>query len=185
MRAHSNLKHSHMLMNLDSRIKSSLTLTEINFPSYTKDEIYEIIKDRVQFAFRPRAVNDEMLRIVATLANGDARIALQILLSAGKKAEDKELKQISIEEIKQAAKEARKFRKSYLLNKLNDDQKVIYCILEKKPKMCSGDLYREYCSMVPRPVVDRAYRNYMKRMVELGLVKVEGKRRWKSYEIMT
>ena len=44
----------------------------------------------------------------------------------------------------------------------------------KKIKMASGLLYKEYCKMVKNPVVDRTYRNYMKRMVELGLVKVEG-----------
>jgi hypothetical protein len=51
--------------------------------------------------------------------------------------------------------------------------------------MASGELYREYYKSVKSPVVDRAYRNYMKRMVELGLVKVEEFGRWKSYEIIT
>ena len=50
--------------------------------------------------------------------------------------------------------------------------------------MASGTLYKEYRNLVSKPVVARAYRNYMKRMVELGLVKVEGKGRWKSYEIV-
>jgi len=39
-------------------------------------------------------------------------------------------------------------------------------------------------SWLKNPVVDRAYRNYMKRMVELGLVKVEGVGRWKIYELV-
>jgi len=50
--------------------------------------------------------------------------------------------------------------------------------------MPSGELYKEYCKLAKNPVVDRAYTNYMKRMVELGLVKVEGFGRWKSYEII-
>jgi len=100
-------------------------------------------------------------------------------------AEDKRLKQITIEKVKQAAKEARKFEESYLLRKLNEDQTVIYGILGKKVKLASGDLYKEYRSLVSKPVVDSAYRNYMRRMVEQGLVKVEGKDRWKNYEIMT
>jgi predicted transcriptional regulator len=45
-------------------------------------------------------------------------------------------------------------------------------------------LYREYCKAVANPVVDRAYRNYMKQLVELGLVKEEGEGRWKVYEIV-
>ncbi len=41
--------------------------------------------------------------------------------------------------------------------------------------MPSGELYKKYYKLVKSPVVDRAYRNYMKRMVELGLVRFEGK----------
>lgn len=174
----------HAFMHLDSRIKSSLALTEINFPEYSKDEIRDIIKDRLQFALRPDAIKDNLLGIMSIVADGDARIALQILLRSGKKTEDKGLKEITVEEIKQAAREARKFRKSYLLRKLNDHQRVIYEILEKKTKLASGELFREYRSTVSAPVVDRAYRNYMKRMVELGLVKVEGTGRWKKYEAL-
>jgi hypothetical protein len=50
--------------------------------------------------------------------------------------------------------------------------------------MPSGLLYKEYCKLFSSPVVDRAYKNYMKRMVNLGLVKCEGFGRWKSYEIV-
>ena len=44
-------------------------------------------------------------------------------------------------------------------------------------------LYKEYCKLVSKPVVARAYRNYMKKMVYLGLVEVEGSGRWKKYQI--
>ncbi|MCW3986454.1 MAG: hypothetical protein NWE91_08645 [Candidatus Bathyarchaeota archaeon] len=44
-------------------------------------------------------------------------------------------------------------------------------------------LYKEYCKLVSKPVVARAYRNYMKKIVDLGLVRVEGSGRWKKYEI--
>jgi len=38
--------------------------------------------------------------------------------------------------------------------------------------MASSMLYWEYSRLLPNPVVDRAYRNCMIEMVELGLVKV-------------
>lgn len=72
----------------------------------------------------------------------------------------------------------------YPIDKLNEHQKVIYDILEKRRKLSSGLLYNEYCILTKNPVVDRANRNYMRRMVNLGLIKAEGKRRWKSYEII-
>ena len=67
---------------------------------------------------------------------------------------------------------------------MNDHQLVIYEILEKKTKMTSGMLYKEYCKLVSKPVVARAYRNYMKKMVDLGLVEVEGSGRWKKFQIV-
>ncbi|RLG01863.1 MAG: hypothetical protein DRN49_00385 [Thaumarchaeota archaeon] len=68
--------------------------------------------------------------------------------------------------------------------KLNEHQRIIYEILEKKMKMPSGTLYKEYCKLVSKPVMARAYGNYMKKMVNLGLVITKGKGRWRTYEII-
>ena len=103
---------------------------------------------------------------------------------AGRKAEDKGLSHVTIKEIKEASRAAKRLKKSYILSKLNEHQLVIYEILEKKMRMASGMLYKEYCKLVSKPVVTRAYRNYMKKMVELGLVEVEGSGRWKKYQFV-
>jgi len=174
----------HALIDLPSRIKSSLALTEIEFPAYKPEELFDILKDRVEYSFRQGSMKKELIRIASIAAEGDARVALEILRRSGKKAEDKGLKEVTIEEIKQAIKEAKKTKVAFFISKLNEHQKVIYEILGRKKKMASGMLYREYCKAVANPVVDRAYRNYMIEMVELGLVKVEGRGRWKVYEIV-
>lgn len=57
--------------------------------------------------------------------------------------------------------------------------------VERAQKVSSGMLHNEYCSLIKNPVVDRAYRNYIWRMVSLGLIKSEGKGRWKSFEIVS
>ncbi|MEM3061664.1 MAG: AAA family ATPase [Candidatus Bathyarchaeia archaeon] len=171
----------HALIDLPSRIKSSLALTEIEFPAYTHEELFDILKDRINFSFKPGSIKDELIRIASVAAEGDARVGLEILRRAGKKAEDKGLKQVTIEEIKQAIKEARKTKFSFLTSKLNEHQKVILEILGKRKVIPSGLLYKEYCKFVNKPVVDRAYRNYMNEMVKLGLVKSEGEGQWKKY----
>jgi orc1/cdc6 family replication initiation protein len=176
--------HYHALINLSSRIKSSLALTEIEFPAYKPDELFDILKDRVKFSFRPGTLKQELIKIVSIAAEGDARVGLEILRRAGKKAEDRGLQKVTIEEIKQAIKEARKTKVSFIVSKLSEHQRVIYEILARKKRMPSGLLYREYRKMVPKPVVDRAYRNYMKELVQLGLVKAEGAGRWKVYKIV-
>jgi len=176
--------HIYSLMSLDSRIRSSLALTDINFPDCRKEEMYDILKDRVQFSFRPGTLRDDLIKIVAMISKGEARVALETLRRAGRKAEDKGLKKVTIEEIKEASREAKRLKKSYLLSKLNDHQRLIYEILEKKMRTASGKLYKEYCKLVSEPVVDRAYRNYMKKMADLGLVNESGKGRWKIFEIV-
>jgi len=177
------ISNEAFLSNTDSRITDRLFLNEIEFKPYSKDEIFDILKERVSCGLRPNTVSDSLLSIISGMCNGDARIGLQTLRVAAKDAESKGLEKITIEEIKAAAKCARKYRMSYLLGKLNEHQRVIYEILKKKVRIASGKLYEEYSKVASEPVVDRAYRNYMKTMVELGLIKVEGSGRWKIYEI--
>ena len=174
----------HALLDLPSRIKSSLALTEIEFPAYKPEELFDILKDRVNFSFKPGSIKDELIKIASIAAEGDARVGLEILRRAGKKAEDKGLKQVTIEEIKQAIREAKKIKFSFITSRLNEHQKIILEILGKRRRMPSGTLYKEYCVITKNPVVERTYRNYMQEMVKLGLVKAEGKGRWKKYEII-
>ncbi|MEP0825302.1 MAG: AAA family ATPase [Nitrososphaera sp.] len=172
-----------ILADVDGRIRSSLCMNELEFKPYTRDEILSILKERASFGFRPSSISENTLSTVSHICNGDARIGLQILRTAAKEAESKGLNAITIEHIKNAARFARKYRLSYLLSKLNEHQKAIYEILKQNGQMDSGKLFEEYCKRISEPVVDRAYRNYMERMEEMGLVKATGSGRWKRYEI--
>jgi cell division control protein 6 len=174
----------HALVGLTSRIRSSLALTEIEFPPYKTDELYDIIRDRVEYAFRLGSLKSEFIKRASVAAQGDARTGLEIVRKAGKKAEARYLNEVTTREIEEAINETNRLKMFYPIDKLNDHQKAIYNILERKRKLSSGLLYNEYCTLVKNPVVDRAYRNYMQRMVNLGLVRCEGKGRWRSYEIV-
>jgi orc1/cdc6 family replication initiation protein len=174
----------HSLSSLNSRIRSSLALTEIEFPMYSVDELYNIMKDRIECAFRPGALKNELVRMASLAAQGDARTALEIVRKACKKAEVQGLNEISMKELREAIDDTSRFMIMHPLNRLNQHQKVLYEILEKKRKLPSGALYGEYSAVTADPVVDRAYRKYMNKMVNMGLVRTEGKGRWKSYEIV-
>jgi cell division control protein 6 len=174
----------HVLASLTTRIRSSLALTEIEFPSYKTDELYDIIRDRVEYAFRPGSLKNEFIKLASLAAQGDARTGLEIVRKAGKKAEARYLDEVTMREIEETINETNKMKMVFPVDKLNEHQKAIYDILEKKRKLSSGLLYNEYSTIMKSPVVDRAYRNYMRRMVNLGLIKAEGKGRWKTYEIV-
>ena len=87
--------------------------------------------------------------------------------------------------MKVASIEANRLRLGYFLSKLNEHQRTIYGILRSKGKLDSGSLYRAYRKEVRDAVVDRAYRKYMKKMVELGLVNVKGSGRWRAFEAVS
>jgi cell division control protein 6 len=78
---------------LDPAEASTLGLLSINFPQYSAVQIRDIIAERVELAFKPGAVSDEVLEFVSDVAakppaNGDARFALDLLLYAGNLAEN-------------------------------------------------------------------------------------------------
>lgn len=174
--------NAYGLIILDSRIRSGLDTTKIEFPTYKPQEIFDILKDRTEFAIRPGSVDDDLLGVVATLAKGDVRVALRTLERSAREADRRYSDEISLADVDKAAAEARRFKKSYLLSKLNDHEKLILCILQENHNMSSGQLYREYCRASDQPHVDRAYRNSIRKIVELGLAIPSGQGRWKKYE---
>ena len=109
----------HALMDLVSRIKSSLALTEIEFPAYKPEELFDLMKDKVKFSFKPGTITKKLIRIASMAVERNTRIGLEILGRVGRKAESKGLK-VPIKEIKQAIREAEKLKKSYFLSKLNE-----------------------------------------------------------------
>lgn len=172
------------LSSIDNRIKSGLFLEEIEFKPYTKDEIFAILKERALFGLRDESISQNLISIVARMSNGDARVGLQTLKIAAKDAESRDRNSITLDEIKAAAKCARKYRLSYLLGKLNDHQRIIYSILKKSRIMESGKLFDEYEKTLKQRAPPRSYRHYMQKMQEIGLVKEHGTGRWKRYEII-
>ena len=65
----------------------------IEFPRYIPEHIKDILLDRVELAFKPGTVDNEVLDFISDVAakhpiNGDVRVALDLLLYAGNLAEN-------------------------------------------------------------------------------------------------
>lgn len=173
----------HSLLNLTTRIRRSLSLSEIEFPAYRAKEISDILNERAEYALKPSAIDKSMIKMIALASVGDARVGIEILRKASKKADSNNLNKIGFKEVEDAIDAVNRFELLYPVQKLNAHQKEILKILERSKNMASGQLFREYKKSISEPVGDRAYRKYMKRMTKLGLVKVDGKGRWTKYTI--
>lgn len=179
----SNKLMTHLLT-LDPRTRDRLNLHDIEFPAYRPDELFDIGKDRIKFSFVPGTISDRLIMTAARLSEGDARVLLLALKNAGRYAEEEGKSKVELKHILKGVLEAKRLRKSKLLEKLNDHERVVYSILEEHKRLPAGELYKLYTKKVKNPVGKRAFRYYMKHMATLGLVKSIGVKRWRVYEIV-
>ncbi|HLC58331.1 MAG TPA: AAA family ATPase [Candidatus Nanoarchaeia archaeon] len=92
------------LIKLDNRIRSRLQPKTLEFQPYKKDQIKQILKERIQYVFVPNTLQEEVLNPVIDEAfeRKDMRIAMALLKQAGEYAEDKSSKKITIDHVKEA-----------------------------------------------------------------------------------
>jgi cell division control protein 6 len=79
-------------LQLDPRTQSRLNCQTLEFTSYNTDQLTEILEQRVEQAFRPSTVADSAIETIADSVaenSGDCRKALESLLQAGRKADQR------------------------------------------------------------------------------------------------
>ena len=174
----------YALVDLDTRLQSSLFLNFVEFPKYRPDELVDILKDRAEIGLRPGAIEPHLLRVIAVSAEGDARVAIATLRNAAKLAESRGASKIEKDDVMQSVKAARKLKVQQILSTLNEEMRLLYSIVEEHGEISSAELYQIYRERSKKPVAERTYRNYMDRLVELKLVKAEGDVRWRRYKVV-
>jgi Cdc6-like AAA superfamily ATPase len=170
---------------IDPRIRDRLFFNELEFKPYTHEDILTILKERASYGLREGSISSNLLSIISKMCKGDARVALQTLKIAANEAESNDLENITIEEVKSAAKRTRKYRLSLILGELNEVQLKLLEIIKEKQKMKSGDLFRLYRQMTNHDIHERTYRNYLDQLTEFGLIKENGSTRDKTFEAVS
>lgn len=105
-----------VLDQLDSSTRGILGRAIVEFPPYTKDQMYDILSYRAREALEDGSYTDDVLRMIADVAGveegeaappdrGDARMALDILWRAAKAAEMEGRNRIMPEHVRGAVKE--------------------------------------------------------------------------------
>jgi cell division control protein 6 len=74
---------------LDSSTLSTLQRNILRFSRYNRNQLFDILQDRVEMAFEKKTVMDETIQVISDIASehGDARYAIELLWRAGKQAD--------------------------------------------------------------------------------------------------
>ena len=157
----------YVFRNVEDRIKSSLNLEEIEFKPYTFLEMKDIVEQRMKEAFV--AYEEGVSALVAAKAaeRGDVRIALEILLKAGRIAKDK----LRVEDVKKVIKEESNPKVQEIMKVLSEEEKRILEILDK-PKT-TKEIFEELKKSVS---ISRAkFYRVLDEMIKKDLIKILGK----------
>jgi cell division control protein 6 len=90
---------------LDASAKSTLQRNVIRLERYPKDQLADILSERVAMAFEPSTVPEDVVDLVAELAvseSGNARFAIELLWRAGKYADAEDLGAVTPECVRKA-----------------------------------------------------------------------------------
>lgn len=163
---------AEVLAQLDSRIRSSLMQSFLEFKKYTPAELKEIVKERAKIGIAPGAYGEEVLGICSGFGaknGGDARIALNLLWIAGRNAEKKGKNSISVsdvEEVKEGVLSSVKKEKVDSLEEM--DRKIIELLTKAGEKgMQSGEIYSKIKEN------ERTVRLHLAKLESMGLIESE------------
>jgi len=162
--------NSSLLAGLDARIRSSLRFSDREFKQYSEDQIFGILRSRAEAGLVPGSWDERLLRkMAAGVKDGSARVALHQLWKAAKKAENKNKRKITIQDLEDIIAEEEASLKLPDL-KLSPEEELIVELL-KAGEMRSSDLYDKFMKKIPK--TKRQIRNYLELLERKGVIESE------------
>ena len=115
--------------NLDNSTLSTLQRNIIKFENYTNEQIFDILKYRVEISLKRNTLSDELIEMISDLVSmkGDIRYGLNLLWKACKIAENKNLQSITSECIRLATEDMVPFSTLDVLKDMTS-QKLIFLL---------------------------------------------------------
>jgi cell division control protein 6 len=165
------------LFSLDDRVRSRLNPRHIEFLPYTENELIAILTQRAGLSLLPKSWNDKVLQRIASISGGDARMAIHTLKDSAHDAEINRDKAITESHIRNGLKNSSGWKKTYLLEQLTPDHKILFMIIEKNPSITSGELWQNYIlecrERGTEAIAVRTFSKYTARLRDVGLIRME------------
>lgn len=166
---------SFFLSRLDERTRSSLQCSSIPFSRYSVVELKEILNERARFAFFDFVLDEDVIPLCAANAaklGGDARVAISVLLKAGRLAERENAKKVGVKHVRAALMQEKPVKTEIIFN-LTEQEKEILNLLDRLgfKEVDSGLIY----SSLGGKFSERTLRNAISSLGKKNLVSFERK----------
>jgi len=175
----------HAFAKAEPRIRSSLAIDEIEFRPYTLEEMKDILGRRAKDAFR--TFDSAVVTLAANHAvqkGGDVRVGLQCLTKAGRAAERRKARKVAVEDVKTALKSVEEVKPQIIKERVSEHERLLLEALKGGNKRASAELYEKYRSLARKAgvedVTDRALRDFVNHLAELGMIEMSEKKIGKS-----
>lgn len=109
---------------LDPCVMSVFHPMEIYFSPYSRDEIYNILQDRVRKALYPGALSDEVLDLIVdtAMSSGDLRVGLDLIRRAAASADREGLMAVGSQHVESAFEYSQNIHLETTMKTLTDDE---------------------------------------------------------------
>ena len=167
---------------LEPKAKSRLGGESVIFPPYSKDELEDILKERVKEAFDENVIEDSVISYCASIGakvDGDARVAIDLLKTAADIAERNGDEKVQEAHVKSAKNSIEFDIVSEAIKTLPPQSKLVLIAVIKNVEsgnssMTTGDVYKAYqslCGMISTSVLSqRRIGDLIGELDSLGLI---------------
>jgi len=170
----------NVFFNLEPRIESSLDIEGIEFRAYSLMEMKDILHHRATQAFI--SFENTAILLAASHAitkGGDVRVGLEILMKAGRFAEENGSEKVTVDCVKSILSTVKPVKPEILKERVPYDEKIILEILDqqKRKQMFTGDLYKAYSEKIGDPVSERRFRDFIGHLAQINLIQITERKR--------
>jgi len=171
---------------LDSSALSTFKRSNVvSLDKYTRDELFDIVRQRVDLAFHNNTVHEECMELIADIASewGDARFAIELLWKAGIAADHQRVQMVIPEHVRAAKAETYSVVTESKLKNLEQHQLLsLYAIAKRLKKdgtayVSTGDAEKTYAITCEeyneKPRTHTMFWNYLKGIESAGFINIK------------
>jgi Cdc6-like AAA superfamily ATPase len=166
------------LATMDERVRSRLSPMIVHLAPYSTKELEAILTDRARRALATDSWTPAVLKRIAAAANGDARVAIQILRQASAAAEMSGNMKLTSRLVEQCLRPWRLVQQEARLASLSEHEKLLFDQAKQHSPLRVSELARRYAACCQsrniRPMARRTFTKYLSRLSAAGLLETSG-----------